>query len=691
MAEATPFPRSYAVAVDIGGTFTDRVAVDRSTGEFRLTKCPSVPRDFVAGVRAVLEDLDDGRIVQFRHGTTVGTNAIIQRTGARTGLITTAGFRDVLIAGRASRPELYNSDWDPPPPLVQRRDIVTVTERVDYRGRVVTVLDEDEVRDAVRTLSRQGVAAVAICFLNAFMNPRHELRTLEIVREEWPEAFACASTEVVPEIREFERASTTVVNAYLGQPMADYLGRLEAMLGARLEHRVLVTHSGGGLMSSESARRMPARICQSGPAAGVMGGLAVAQRVGRRNVITLDMGGTSADISVIVDSVPMMATQWDAEFNVPVIFPAIDLVTIGAGGGTVAWVDSTGTPHSGPESAGAEPGPACYQRGGDRPTNTDANLVLGRLRPSAFMGGNSEIEISVEAGRGAIERTVASPLGTSVIAAAAGILRLSNASMINAIRLMTVQRGYDPRDFALVAFGGAGALHAADLAHEMGIPEVIVPTHPGLVSAIGALRVDLRYDFVRPVFQKSATLDSAVVARAAGELRAELERGRASDTTVEDWEVAWFADLRYYGQISAYLRLPISEPAGLEGDWNDIVARFRAAHEREFGYALPPRSVDVEFVNLRAVLVGHVEPAPLPSRLVATADSAPVEHDAYFLEVAAFRPTQFVDRETLGPGDVIQGPAIIEEWDSTTVVPSNARAQVAEHGELVIQIGRKRP
>ena len=446
--------RQFAVAVDIGGTFTDLVAVGLTGDELVLAKRPSVPDDVLRGVKAVLATLEGAAIGQFRHGTTLGTNAIIQRSGARTGLITTAGFRDVLLAARASRPDLYDSEWDPPPPLVPRSDIVTVTERMDYRGEVVTPLAEDDVRDVARALGERGVQAVAICFINSFINPAHERRALEIVREELPDLYSCASSAIVPEIREFERTSTTVVNAYLGPLLATYLHRLDEILSDHaLQGGVLVTHSGGGLMSSDSASEAPARVCQSGPAAGVMGGLAVARRLGRENVITLDMGGTSADISVVVDGAPLLRSEWNAEFNIPITFPAVDVVTIGAGGGTIAWIDSTGTPHSGPQSAGADPGPACYQLGGEEPTNTDANVVLNRLRPEAFLGGDREIALSADVARAAIQQRIALPLGSSVTEAAAAVLRLSNASMINAVRLMTVERGLDPRDFSLVAFG----------------------------------------------------------------------------------------------------------------------------------------------------------------------------------------------------------------------------------------------
>ena len=441
-------------------------------------------------------------------------------------------------------------------------------------------------------------------------------------------------------------------------------------------------------MTSRAATRIPARVCQSGPAAGVMGGLAVAERVGFENVITLDMGGTSADISVIVDGTPMFRSEWHAQFNVPIIFPAIDLVTIGAGGGTIAWVDAGGTPHSGPQSAGADPGPACYERGGTEPTNTDANVVLGRLRPQAFTGRRSDITLSADAAHEAVERRIAPVLDCSVTDAAAGIIRLSNASMLNAVRLMTVERGYDPRDFSLVAFGGAGPLHAADLARELRIPTVVIPTYPGLVSAMGALQVMLRHDLVRPVFQLHSSVDRSVLAGAEAELLAEVDELRAGETLTADWKVNWRADMRYYGQISGYLTLDL--PHGIDYLLGrDSLERFQQEHQREFGYVLTGDVTDVEIVNLRAVLVGDVEPVSLPAR-PGGAQTPAESGEAYFFESGDVVPTTFVQREGLSPGDVVAGPAIVEEWDSTTVIPPGVVARVAPHGELVMEIGESR-
>ena len=681
---------TYTVAVDIGGTFTDLVAVDVQTGEMITVKEPSVPSRFVDGVSAALTRAQLGHMSQFRHGTTVGTNAIIERAGARTGLITTAGFRDILLAGRANKPDVYDSDWDPPAPLVPRQRILTVRERVDYSGRVIVPLAEEEVVAAAEELRADGVEAVAICFLNAFMNREHEAASKAIVERVCAGAFVCTSSEVLPEIREFERTSTTVANAYLGPKMAGYLTELADRLRgdgngegdgvARLDGELLVSHSGGGLMTVASARERPARICQSGPAAGVMGARSVADRLGLPNAISLDMGGTSADIAAITEGQPAFRSESHIEFNIPITYPAIDLVTIGAGGGTIAWIDATGALQSGPQSAGAEPGPVCYGRGGTQPTNTDANLVLGRLRANDFLGGRMPLDR--EAAQRAIADRIATPLGMTVEEAAAGMLRLSNNAMLNAIRLMTTQRGYDPREFALIAFGGAGGLHAADLAFDVGMERVVIPRLPGVISAQGILAVDVRHDLLEPLFQRASTIHAERVHAAIARLDDATESLKERDSSVERWHVERRVDVRYFGQISGYLTLPVPDGDPVAA-LREIADRFGERHEREFGYALGPEIAEVELVNLRSALIGEVpnppQPAFVPAQATRVRDVIPV-----WFPAEAYLDTAYVDRDAIGRADTIEGPAIVTEWDSTTVVPPGATAVLAPSGELVV-------
>jgi N-methylhydantoinase A len=673
---------AHVVGVDIGGTFTDLVAIDAASGEMVVAKEASVPGDFVRGVTAALDRAELGELAQFRHATTVGTNAIIERRGARTALMTTAGFRDVLLAGRANKPDLYDSDWDPPAPLVPRSHIVGVRERLDYAGRVVVPLDLADVAAAARRLRELGVEAVAICFLNAFMNGEHEARAKEIVAAELPAAFVCTSHEVLPEIREFERTSTTVANAYLGPSMSSYLAGLARSLAerppeSRLDGELLVSHSGGGLMTVSSAGRLPARICQSGPAAGVMGARDVARRLGERNAISLDMGGTSADVAAIVGGEPAFRNEWHIEFNIPIIFPAVDLVTIGAGGGTIAWIDSTGALRSGPQSAGAEPGPVCYGRGGSEPTNTDANLVLGRLRADAFLGGR--IQLDRDAAERAIADRIARPLGMSLEEAAAGMLRLSNNAMLGAMRLMTTQRGYDPRRFSLVAFGGAGALHACDLAASIGIRRVVVPRLPGLMSARGILAIDVRHDLVEPLFERASTLDADRLDEALARLDEEAGDLRRRDAQVTDWRLELSADVRYFGQISGYINLPLTD-----GSTAGLTERFEEEHAREFGYSLPKGLAEVEVVNLRAALIGEVERPPEPAFAAGPAGGRH-EVEAHFPGEGTIE-SLLVERDGIAVGERIEGPAIVTEWASTTVVPPRATAVMEPGGELSIEL-----
>jgi N-methylhydantoinase A len=557
---------------------------------------------------------------------------------------------------------------------------------MDYAGRVVTPLVEADVEQAAQQLRDSGVEAIAICFLNSFMNGAHEARAKEIVESVSPGVFVCTSSEVLPEIREFERTSTAVANAYLGPKMSTYLERLGATVsqnGERLKGELLISHSGGGLMTVDSASRLPARICQSGPAAGVMAARRVTQRLGHPDAISLDMGGTSADIAAIIGGEPLYRNEWNIEFNIPILFPAIDLVTIGAGGGTIAWIDDAGTLRSGPQSAGANPGPVCYQRGGTQPTNTDANLTLGRLRGEAFLGGRMTLDR--DAAERAIADQIAGPLGMTVDEAAVGMLRMSNVAMLNAIRLMTTQRGHDPRRFSLIAFGGAGALHTADLAREMGISRVVVPRLPGLMSARGILYIDVRHDMLEPLFQRASSLDEGAIHAAIGRSLEQCEDLKGRDSSVTEWRVEHQADIRYFGQISGYLTKPLPEGDPVEG-LRRLAEEFGDEHAREFGYRLPPELADVEIVNLRTTLIGHVDEVPEPAYAPTVTHADRPTEQVYFLAEGRRMDTPYVERDSLAVGEEVEGPAIITEWDSTTVVPPRSTVKVEETGDLVITL-----
>jgi N-methylhydantoinase A len=681
--------RTLTVAVDIGGTFTDLVAYDQEGGELLTVKTPSTPPTFIEGVINALDkaEVKPEEVATFKHGSTIATNAIIERRGANTGMVTTKGFRDVLAAGRANRPDLFNSNWDPSPPLVRRRHILEARERVDYEGNVIEALDENDVREAARKFKLRGIECVAVAYINSFMRPDHEQRTKEILREELgADAFVCTSSEILPEIREFERTSTVAANAYLMPVIERYIDRLvEALREWGYDGEVYVTHSGGGVVTARAARSVPARICHSGPAGGVIGGLLVGRLAGFEHVITFDMGGTSADLSLVHDGKPTLAPEWRVDWNIPILFPAIDLVAIGAGGGTIAWVDTGGSLRAGPQSAGADPGPACFGNGGTEPTITDAHLYLGRLNPASYLGG--DLEIRPELAEQAIER-LAGELGMSLPETAAGILRIANANMTSATHLISVERGYDPRDFVLVAGGGAGPLHAVDIARELRIPKVVVPRTPGVTSALGILEVDLRHDLLAPILQQIAQIDHDALAGTFERLAAEAEDVLAAESIPEDRRtIELSVDARYYGQ-TPYINLRLDGIPRTAEDLDRLVAEYRSRYEAEFGYELPEDVAAVELVNARAAAIGRTDTVELPvsegdgSTEAAQAGSRPI----YFDETGEFTDTPVYDRALLSGGAAIEGPAVVEQSDTTVLVPPGASLRVDRHLNLVIDV-----
>jgi len=680
--------RKLRVAVDIGGTFTDLVAYDENTRQLITVKTPSTPPEFIQGVMDALQkaQVSPEEIIGFKHGSTIATNAIIERKGARTGLLTTMGMRDVLGAGRANRPDLFNSNWDPSPVLVPRRNVLTVRERVDYEGAVLTDLSEDDVREAARKFSKRGIESVAVAFLNSFMNPTHESRAKEVLESVLGDSVKiCTSSEILPEVREFERTSTTVANAYLMPVIETYLARLEQTL-AEWGYRgpILVTHSGGGVITTRSARRVPARICHSGPAGGVVGGILVAETAGYPNAITFDMGGTSADLALAEAAKPSLASEWRVDWNIPILFPAIDLVAIGAGGGTIAWVDTGGSLRVGPQSAGADPGPAALGRGNTEPTITDAHIVLGRLNPERYLDGG--VELHPELAQQAITE-LASKLGMSTAEAASGMLRIGNANMTAATHLISVQRGYDPREFALVAGGGAGPLHAVEIARELGIPFVVVPPAPGVTSALGILQVDLRHDMLRSVLAQTQHIDPVDLGRVFAELLQEAsEILEAEQIPAQRRRVELSVDVRYYGQ-TPYLNLALDEAPDTRAAIDRIAEAYADEYEREFGYRLDSDIASVEIVNARAAAVGLSDAVDIaiaaPSGREASSSHT---RSAYFDDTGDFTETPIYDRSRLPVGCSIEGPAIVEQMDTTVLIPPNARARVDERLNLVIAV-----
>lgn len=688
------------IGVDVGGTFTDLVYADTEAGQtgaalgvHKISTTPDDPaRGVVAGLLALCEKCKVPRetIDVVFHGTTIATNSILEHDGAVTGMITTGGYRDILHIGRHQRPQHYSLMQDIPwqdRPLVKRRFRKTVKERlVPPKGEELEPLDEAGVRRAVRELKEQGVQAIAICFLFSYLDPGHEQRALEIVREEYPECFATTSSSVSPQFREFERFTTTAMNAFVGPKVRNYVTKLENDIeanGFKADLRIMA--SNGGVATPAMVAERPVLTLLSGPAAGVIGGDWAGALSEKRNLITFDVGGTSADIGIVTQGGFGEATArdtWIAGF--PVMVPMIDVHTIGAGGGSIAHLDQAGAFKVGPRSAGAVPGPAAYGRGGSKATVTDANVVLGRLDRGNFLGGSMSLD-EVAARR--VIGDLARELKMSDREAAEGVITVINANMANAIRSRTVQKGIDPRNYALVAFGGAGPLHGAEVAGMLGVPEVIVPPYPGITSAVGLLISDLRYDAIRTSFQVSGATDLARLNADFAAMQAELE-GRFTADGIDLAKVSFErrGDLRYVGQ-GYELRVPFPDgtvdAAALAGAFD----AFHDVHKREYGHHFADSAIEI--VNLR--LVGAARAAKIARPAVGTAkslDAAKVREGTCTFRVEgklADYPTTFYRRDLLPAGEKVAGPAIILQMDTTTVVPPQHLFEVDPAGNLIIR------
>jgi N-methylhydantoinase A len=686
------------VGVDVGGTFTDLVLFDTAKNATIVHKVPSTPDDPSRGVVAGILELcrrngiEKETITQVYHGTTVATNAVLEHKGARTGMITTRGYRDIIHIGRHQRPQHYSIMQEIPwqdRPLVRRRFRKVVSERlVPPKGEVLAPLAEDEVREAARALRKEGVESIAICFLFSYLNGAHEERAKKIVGEEYPEAFVTTSAAVVPQFREFERFTTAAMNAFIGPRVRRYVQRLDTSLKeAGLKADLRVMRSNGGLATPGTIAELPVLTLLSGPAAGVLGGGWSGALSKRRNLITFDIGGTSADIGVITQGRFGEASARDTWIGgYPVIVPMIDIHTIGAGGGSIAYVDAGGAFRVGPESAGAQPGPAAYMRGGTRPTVTDANVVLGRLDKDNFLGGEMSLDVA------AAERVIdalAAELNLNRLEAAEGTLTVVNSNMANAIRSKTVQKGIDPRDYALVAFGGAGPLHGAEVARMLGIPEVIVPPYPGITSAMGLLTTDLKYDIVRTEFQVSTDFDYE---RLNGEFRAMKEalvaQFAADGIAAKAIRFERHADARYVGQ-GYELRVGIADGALTHAAMKKTLGEFHAVHKREYGHAFADSPVEIVNIRLTGIAsapkIGKFKPGKggtLGDALVKRGRSAFRHRD----KLRAF-DTAFYRRERLPLKTAIKGPAIILQTDSTTVVPPGCTITADESGNLLLKVG----
>jgi N-methylhydantoinase A len=680
--------RGQIVGVDVGGTFTDLFFYDEQKRHFRTAKVPSNRGDEAIGFLEGLKTFGPiSALSSVVHGTTVGTNALLERKGARVGLITTKGFRDVLEMRRRDRRHTWGL-WGDFVPVVDRDLRLEVSERTLADGTIREAIDPEEVRNAASTLIEMGAQAVAIVFVNAYANAANELAALAAASEIWPNANVACSSQILPEIREFERTSTTALNAYLQPVVGSYLGKLDDALASEgFGGRFHIVQSNGGVMSTATARRLPVRTALSGPAAGVIAAAAIAAEAGFPDVITGDLGGTSFDVSLVTDGKTALAAQTTIDFGLVIRMPMIEITTIGAGGGSIAHVDAGGLLQVGPESAGSRPGPVCYAQGNTRPTLTDANVVLGRINAERPIGGKLK-RLDREAARTAIAEHVAKPLGLDEMTAAEAIVRIANAKMAGTIRLVSIERGHDPAKFAAVPFGGGGALHVGALIKDVGLKAALVPRYPGVTSALGCVIADIRNDLVQTVNLALDALDAETLDR---RLLTEADKARevveAAGLAIERIDILFELDMHYIGQThTVAVPLPITLSHGTTGVNEDLVrAAFETAYRAAFGRLLT--GVPAKIINLRTSAIGRrprfdlaaLAPGSDASLEKARLGSRKVWFDGAWYETAIY------SRLDLPIGSKIEGPAILEQPDATTVVDPDLVARVDRLGNVIVE------
>jgi len=673
------------VGVDVGGTFTDLFFLDESSGRTWIGKVPSTrgreAEGFLNGVRQGAGELSGIGIVV--HGTTVGTNALLERKGGKAGVIATEGFRDVLEMRRRDRPQTWGL-WGQFEPVVPRERRVEVRERTLADGTVRAVVDAEEVVARARELLARGTEAVAVTFINAYANPENERVAAKALKAIWPNPYVNISSEILPEIREFERTSTTVLNAYLQPVVADYLNRLEADLAAQgFDGQVLMVQSNGGVMTVEMAKARPVRTALSGPAAGVIAAAHIATSAGFPNVVTGDVGGTSFDVSLIADGQTALAAQTSIDFGLVVRTPMIEITTIGAGGGSIASVDRSGILQVGPESAGAVPGPVCYGQGNEQPTLTDANVVLGRINAERPIGGGLT-RLDIEAARRAISRHIGEPLGLDAIAAASAIVRVANSRMAGAIRLVSIERGHNPRDFALMPFGGGGGLHAGALVKEVGLKAALIPPYPGVTSALGCVIADMRHDFVQTVNRTLAEIDIEIfnseIARMADEGTRLLDRSGVV-FVARDMLVA--CDILYLGQTHT-VAAPIAWQPGRGLTVDDIRAAFERRYREVYGRLL--ENIPIRVLNIHLAAVGRRPKLDLAALAPSGGSIAQAMQGTRPVYVdGAWRDAIVYARRELPVDAIVKGPAILEQQDTTILVEPDLQARVDRLGNVILE------
>ena len=676
----------WSVGVDVGGTFTDFTLFNKNTGELKVHKVPSTPEDPSQAVdRGLSEltkfcDVNAFEIEYFGHGTTVALNMLLERRAPTIGLLTTKGFRDVIEIGRQTRPHLYDYTLKRAPPLARRVDRKEITERITADGSILTPINMEEVEVAVCQLKNRGIKAVAICFLHAYLNPDHEILAGEVVRRLMPEAFVSLSCEVLPEFREYERASSTTVNAYVGPKMHDYLGRLEKKL---TKNNVItspyIMHSNGGMLTVKTAAKLPVRTCLSGPAAGVVGAATIASSAGHNNILAFDVGGTSTDVSLVLDGQPLFTSERTVA-GYPIKSPAIDVAAIGAGGGSIAWIDDGGALKVGPHSAGASPGPVAYGLGGEHITLTDANLILGRLNPSNPLAGN--IALDLEKAYVKMESEISNRLDLSVEAAATGIIKIASSGIARAIRGVASAKGNSPSEFSLFAYGGAGPLCAADVNEEVGCPRIIIPPAPGTLCARGILLSNLSFDFVRSLLVIAEVDGWEAVMNNFEVLKEQANKLFINDEVIlSARSFKYYLEARYKGQ-SYELRIPLLGQIK-SNSLVEFIAAFHAEHKKEFGYGLVERPIEI--VNCRLEAVGKTS-KPISEKATQNKTEPEVKEtrEVYFGSAFGWKETPVYERAGLSHRARVIGPAVIEEMSSTTILPPNYEATVDNRANLIL-------
>jgi len=682
--------KKWIVGTDIGGTFTDVIGVNMETGDQKIAKVPSTPPTYFEGVINGLKKagLVGEETQSFRHGATVSTNAILERKGVKTALITTYGFRDVLGGGRAERISAFELDWDPPELIVPRRNVLTVRERIGPWGEVLVPLNEDDVRAAARKCKKRGIESIAICYMDSFMNPIHEIRTREILREELPDVDITISYEILPQMLEFERTCTTVLNAYVSPILKRYLKGLYEILKKdwNYDGPILVTTSGGGVIGMEEAIKFPARTFHSSPVSGAVGMAGyIGSLAGFDNVIAFETGGTTNNVSIIYRGKPAITHEWKILWNVPCCLPSVDTVYIGAGGGSIGWVDKGGILNVGPQSMGAVPGPACYDMGGEEATNTDCQIVLGRINPDYFLGG--QMKVNPELSFKALKEKIGDYYGWTAEEAAANMYMVAMTNLMMAMRIQTVSRGWDPRDFAIIPYGGGGAMYACDLARESGATTVIVPPLPGYASAFGAIRVDVKHEFTIAIHKTEDEIDYNQLNRDMdGLVKKAIDTLRQEGLKPDQIVVQRLVDVKYFSQSQFFT---VDVPPGEIRDLKAITKNFLAAMKAKYGYTLPPGYAPIEIVNLRVIAIGIIPKPELPKieRKGTLKEAKKPSRKVWFRDVG-FVETDIYERDLLPVGATFEGPAIIEQPDTTTVMPPGAQCRVDEYGNLIIKVAK---